>query len=382
MTRIGSLFSGFGGLDLAVAQATGGTVAWHVENNPDAARILAHHWPDVPNHDDITQIDWAAVEPIDVLTGGFPCQDVSSAGKRAGLTDGTRSGLWSHMAAAVDVLHPRLVIIENVRGLLSATATRPDTARNVGCDLCDMADDRPALRALGAVLGDLATLRYDARWCGVPASDVGAPHSRFRIFIAAQPAADTDGARYRVRAGPGMADELRFADGTRRRGAAAADTGRQRHGRRADIGPLGRMDGGDEDSPRQRQRARTVPVDRSAATATHPDGDGRESIGREHTIRRDTDRRGSANIAWGAYEPAIRRWETILGRPAPNPTEPTGTDGGPRLSAAFVEHMMGLPAGWVTDVPEVNRNAQLRALGNGVVPQQAAEALRRLGVTP
>ena len=81
-------------------------------------------------------------------------------------------------------------------------------------------------------------------------------------------------------------------------------------------------------------------------------------------------------MAWGPYEPAIRRWERLT-RPAPAPTEP-GKNGQPRLSPAFVEWMQGLPAGWVTDVPGLTRNEQLKALGNGVVPQQAAAALRLL----
>ena len=123
-------------------------------------------------------------EPVDILTGGFPCQDLSLAGKRAGLKDGTRSGLWSEFAHAIDVIRPRLVVIENVRGLLSATA-HSDVEP---CSWC-LGDDggEPALRALGAVLGDLASLGYDARWTGLRAADAGAPHGRFRVFIVAYP---------------------------------------------------------------------------------------------------------------------------------------------------------------------------------------------------
>lgn len=82
-------------------------------------------------------------------------------------------------------------------------------------------------------------------------------------------------------------------------------------------------------------------------------------------------------LAWGPYGDAIRRWETVLGRPAPSPTEP-GSKGQPRLFPAFVEWLMGLPAGWVTDVPGLGRNEMLKALGNGVVSQQCAAALRLL----
>lgn len=125
--RVGSLFSGYGGLDLAVEHAFDAETIWFSENNPHVARIFAHHWPDAPNLGDITAIDWREVPPVDVLCGGFPCQDVSTVGKRAGLAPGTRSGLWSHMAAAIDVLQPRFVVIENVRGLLSSPAIRAPT---------------------------------------------------------------------------------------------------------------------------------------------------------------------------------------------------------------------------------------------------------------
>ncbi|GAA3299219.1 hypothetical protein GCM10020295_36840 [Streptomyces cinereospinus] len=122
---IGSLCSGYGGLDLGVQAALGGTLAWHAEFNPDAARILARHWPGVPNLGDITAVDWAQVPRVCVLTAGFPCQDVSVAGRRAGLAEGTRSGLWHHIARAISVLDPCLVVIENVRGLLSSSAGPP-----------------------------------------------------------------------------------------------------------------------------------------------------------------------------------------------------------------------------------------------------------------
>lgn len=202
--KSGGLFAGYGGLDMAIAEVFGSEPAWFsefeppTEKNPNpsqaAAKILAHHWPAVPNLGDITQINWDTVKPVAILGGGFPCQDVSLAGKRAGLAAGTRSGL----------------------------------------------------------------------------------------------------------------------------------------GRTEPAGELGRPDAAE---------------------------------------------RGSGPVAWGQYADAIRRWERALGRPAPAPTEPTAK-GSQRLSPAFVEWMMGLPGGHVTDVPGVTRNAQLKALGNGVVPQQAAAALR------
>jgi DNA (cytosine-5)-methyltransferase 1 len=182
--KIGSLFSGYGGLDLAVSKLTGSEVAWHCEWEAAPSQILEAHFPGVPNYRDVSKVDFTQVEPVDILTGGFPCQDLSLAGKRAGLQDGTRSGLWSEFYRAIQEIKPKLVVIENVRGLLSAKA-------NNGMEYTDEVlgtlNGKPALRAIGAVLGDLADIGYDARWSGVRASDAGAPHQRFRVFIIAYP---------------------------------------------------------------------------------------------------------------------------------------------------------------------------------------------------
>lgn len=197
--KIGSLFAGYGGLEAGVAAALApvvgeGQVVWHSEFDAAPSAILAHHHPDIPNLGDITKVDWTAVDPVDVLTGGFPCQDVSHAGKRLGLRPDTRSGLWSHFALAIATLRPTLVVAENVRGLLSANAVVNTADPNADgyvepCPWC-LGDERDgALRALGAVLGDLADLGYDARWLGLRAADAGAPHGRFRVFIVAWPAA-------------------------------------------------------------------------------------------------------------------------------------------------------------------------------------------------
>jgi DNA (cytosine-5)-methyltransferase 1 len=101
------------------------------------------------------------------------------------MTEGTRSGLWSEFAKAIDVLRPDWVVIENVRGLLSAKADC-DVEWCAWC-MGETGDGEPSLRALGAVLGELADLGYDAEWQGVRASDAGAPHQRFRVFIVAHP---------------------------------------------------------------------------------------------------------------------------------------------------------------------------------------------------
>ncbi|MET9055476.1 DNA cytosine methyltransferase [Streptomyces bacillaris] len=197
---IGSLFSGTGILDVAIQDVFDSHAVWHSQYEPPdkkgrpdvhqyAAKILARHWPTTPNLGDITAIDWQAVlaehGPVDIVSGGFPCGDVSVAGLQAGITPHTRSGLWAHMAAAIDALNPQLVVIENVEGLLHAPAHRglgptdPDV---------EAAGDN-ALRALGAVLGDLANRRLDAEWLSIDASAVGALHRRRRIIVLAWPAA-------------------------------------------------------------------------------------------------------------------------------------------------------------------------------------------------
>ena len=335
--KIGSLFSGYGGLERGVQEVLGGTVAWPSEIDPGACKILAHRYPDVPNIGDITAVDWSAVEPVDVLTGGFPCQDVSCAGLRKGLRPDTRSGLWTQMAYAIDQLRPSLVVIENVRGLLSAEA-HSDLEP---CPWCVGDGGGVPLRALGAVLGDLADIGYDASWQGLRAADVGAPHGRFRVFVTAWPAADA------ARPGDGgIALELRRSPGT---------SGR----RRADEGRLGDAAlCGDSTSAHRADDRRERP---------RPSRHGRAGLA-DHGPRPAVD--------WGVYEPAIRRWERLT-RPAPSPFM-ANKNGDPQLAPAFAEWMQGLPAGWVTDVPGLTRNEQLKALGNGVVPQQAAQALRML----
>jgi len=185
MLRVGSLFSGYGGLDLAVLNIfPDASLAWHCEWEDAPSRILEKHFPNVPNYRDVTKVDFTKVEPVDILTGGFPCQDLSLAGKRAGLVEGTRSGLWSEFARAISELQPKLVVIENVRGILSAKASN---GMGYEPEVVDGWGGQPVFTAIQAVLGSLADLGYDAKWTGVRAADAGAPHNRFRVFIIAYP---------------------------------------------------------------------------------------------------------------------------------------------------------------------------------------------------
>ena len=451
VVRHGSLFSGYGGLDIALAEVLGARTAWHCEDDRAASAVLAHHWPGVPNLGDITAVDWSAVEPVDVLSGGFPCQGLSLAGRRAGLAD-PRSGLWSYMAAAINELRPTLVVVENVRGLLSTRAGQPlDERDDDGDPVGDVGPDDPGLgdrpdghlRALGVVLAELAELGYDATWCGLPASAVGAPHPRYRVFILATP--DPDAAQLRRRpevrddglraeglvAGAGHPEAgLRGRDAARlttagrvpvlapvpdpagqRRDEGRPEPAGQRRGPDAafgrgsaphtdGLGLRGRIPAGpgDQDAPRQGRRPAPegcgthIATDPEGGSKSHqPEGGYIEGLSIESLDRAGIgDRPGFAAegveqlgggppvVAWGPYGPAIARWERVTGRPAPAPTEPGPRGGRPRPSPAFPEWMMGLPAGWITDTPGVTRNDALHLAGNGVVPQQAAAALRWL----
>src|SRR5262245_45351573 len=182
ISTMGAICAGVGGLELATEMVAGPTqLAWYAENAKAPATIMAHHWPDVPNLGDITQVDWTQVDRVDILTGGTPCQDLSKAGKRGGLTPGTRSNLWVAMREAVAQLHPSLVIWENVHGAYSAQAASAVEL----CEGCMGDGSCPFLRALGRVVGDFTGLGYVCAWGDVRASDIGAPHVRRRVFVVA-----------------------------------------------------------------------------------------------------------------------------------------------------------------------------------------------------
>lgn len=182
MLTHGELFAGFGGLSLSVEEAFGAKLAWYAEQAPGPSQILAHHWPDLTNHGDVTTVNWSQVEPVDIISGGSPCQDLSLAGRRAGMIEGTRSNLWESMREAIATIKPTYVVWENVRGALSATAT----SEVEHCPGCMGNESDCNLRALGRVLGDLSDLGFDAEWRTVLASEhAGAVHKRARIFLLA-----------------------------------------------------------------------------------------------------------------------------------------------------------------------------------------------------
>ena len=192
---VGSLFSGIGGLDLGLEWAGLGPVIWQVEREPFCRAVLAKHWPGAERFEDVCAVGSHCLRPVDLICGGFPCQDLSYAGKGAGLA-GERSGLWREYARIVCELRPRFVVVENVSALLS--------------------------RGLGTVLGDLAALGYDAEWHCIPAAAVGAPHLRDRLFIVAY--TNSAGLEGRREPKPESADQRATGEG----GAARPDNDGER----------------------------------------------------------------------------------------------------------------------------------------------------------
>ena len=423
--KVVSLCTGCGGLELALAAAgIEHELAYVADPDPAASAVLAARFPGVRNLGDITAVDWAEIPlgggPL-MVTAGFPCQDISCAGLGAGIATGTRSGVWLHVARAIADLGPDLVLIENVRGLLSARA-HSDVEPCPWC-LGDRGGpgQEPVLRALGAVLGDLSSLRYDAEWITVAASGIGAAHQRERVFLLAYPA-DTASHPWRLIQRDGSLAAHAVGVGHGNGGApgwprvqTAAVPGSDH-----DLVPtpgarLGRCTSITPATAARRLTDRKQNLDDWAALLPTPRASANENRQTKRTPSQEAGKHGR-NLAaevcsllptpratdgtnggpnqrgssgdlmlpaavqpgrWGQYAAAIARWEHILGRPAPEPTEPSKSDA-VRLSPRFVEWLMGLPEGWVCDVPGLSRNDQLRLLGNGVVYQQAAYALHLL----
>lgn len=161
--RVLSLFAGIGGFDLGLERTGGFKTVAFCEFDKKAQAVLRKHWPEVPIYDDVRTLTGQrlAADGIaaDVICGGFPCQDISTAGAGAGIAEGTRSGLWFEFARLIGELRPRYVLVENVSALLG--------------------------RGLDTVLGYLASLGYDVWWDCIPACAVGAPHRRDRIWLVA-----------------------------------------------------------------------------------------------------------------------------------------------------------------------------------------------------
>lgn len=366
--RIGSLFAGVAGLDLGLHAAGVGETTWFSEYDKDASSVLAARFPDIPNHGDVTAIDWAEVEPVEVLVGGPPCQPASSAGKRLGVAD--ERWMWPEVLRAAGVLRPQYLLMENPSAILGLHGGRP----------------------WGAILTALAEIGYVGWWDCLRASDVGAPHRRERVFLFARHT--EHGERGGVREGPGEGscvverwtspgapvERVETADrpvatntaGTRGRAMGdAVDRHRSTpDGERGAPEPQGRCDIAPDADDLRRQGTIAGPWGddcgdgHEAPADADEHGQPRQRREPEHNgdPRHDADRRdGERRATWGAYAAAIERWERLT-RSAPPPV-----DGAGRLNAGFSEWMLGFPEGWVTEL--LPRNPALRCIGNAVQVQ-------------
>lgn len=346
--RVGSLCSGYGGIELGLATLFPTKTVYVSEIDPHASRVLAARFPDAPNLGDLREVNWAAQEPVDILTAGFPCQPVSNAGKRKGTTDDR--WIWEDIVDAVGAMgtRPRMLVLENVPGLLTTNGGH----------------------AMGGVVRGLASLGYVGRYGIVAASSTGAPHRRDRIFILAE-LADTPRPRLQALRLQGSASPS--APGGTLSPALLPTPGRR----------LGYAGAPKTDFAEHRSKNRHNGLNLDDAVILLPTPTARvvghnKSLSPNAATRPSLDTLGrrSDPAIWGRYADAIARWEEILGRAAPNPS--TSTPRAPKvLSAHFVEWMMGLDEGYVTGL-DLPRTPALSVLGNGVVPQQAALAVRLL----
>lgn len=307
---IGSMCTGYGGMDEGVLSVLDGEIAWVADNDSGAARVLADHYPNTPNLGDIRAMSWADSTPVDLLLAGFPCQPVSLAGRKKGVEDDR--WLFDDIMAAVDHMEekPRVILLENVKGLLTAGERQ----------------------VMARVIGSLASRGYVGSYRNVRASEAGAPHRRERIFILA----------YLPPAPPWL---QAFSD--------------------AKYNGLNDSEGGQADTRASFSLICDKGWEEYSFWGQKSSGDSglRDSI------------YGSAD--WGVFTAAVRRWEKITGRAVPFPGEKgerVDRAAGWILSPIFDEWLMGLPLGWVTHTQDLTRSQQIKLLGNGCVPQQAALA--------
>lgn len=329
--KIGSLCSGYGGLDMAAEAFYDANTAWMCDVDKYASIVIQERWG-VPNLGDMKEVDWSNVEPVDILTAGYPCQPFSTAGQRKGSAD--ERHLWPYIKEIISHLQPSRVILENVRGHLTL--------------------------GFKEVLQDLTQIGYDARWAIVRASDVGAPHRRERLFCVAQPT-DSNSVRFDIR---------EFAT-TRHQGQSQSES--------AECCEIAtNTEGGGSRIQSERNQTPYSKFRNDIETITNPDDS--RGFGDSQGSSRRPDSRTSTNPdgneqsgdrqAQGLGSRFNTRNQMRLQR-APNPLE-LG-----KLNPKFVEYMMGLPVGWVTDL-DISRSQQLKLLGNGVVPQQAYYAIDKL----
>jgi DNA (cytosine-5)-methyltransferase 1 len=344
MLKIGSLCTGYGGLDMAVEAYFAAQTVWTSDIDKYASIVIKERI-NKPNLGDLKQIDWTQVEPIDILTAGYPCQPFSHAGQRKGTQD--ERHIFPYIMQAISVLRPRIVVLENVRGHLTL--------------------------GFKEVLKELAEAGYDAKWRIVRASDAGAPHRRERLFIIAQPT-DTDGIRgqFRINDAQWHQGQSQFEPCKCGEVITDANSCSCEESRRANRSIYG--------TPSEVVHRSDWDVDRSRGSLiTDTTSDGFQD--RSQSVRHESGSEIDSNTN-NEHQSHNRQVQEFRGRFASRcemrlRRAPHPLDINDKLNAKFVEYMMGLPEGWVTDLP-LSRSQQLKILGNGVVPQQAYLALQLL----
>lgn len=315
-----SLCTGYGGLDLAVEAFFDCELIACAEIDKYAGLAIDKHFK-VPNLGDIKLIDWTSLGDIDIMTAGYPCQPFSHAGNRKGTKD--ERHIWPYIKDGIGILRPSLVVLENVRGHLSL--------------------------GFKEVLQDLASIGYDAVWTIVRASDVGAPHQRARLFIIAQPSnSNTKINRLRELSTQRCQGESQCQSASCCKDVTDSNSDACKESRRIDRSIHQKASEIKNWTDRNEHRSCcqvTTDADRNEQQGNRQV----QGLGRRFDTR---------------YQMRMRR--------SPNPLDLNG-----KLNEVFVEYMMGLPVGWVTDLP-ISRAQKLKMLGNGVVPQQAFYALEKL----
>jgi DNA (cytosine-5)-methyltransferase 1 len=362
---VGALCAGYGGIELGLSALIETELKWFAEIENSSEKVIKKHFGDIPNLGDITELATTRgklfefeVPECDIITAGFPCQPVSLAGYRKGVED--ERWLIEDVCRVASAAKAKWLILENVKGILTA---------NNGA-------------AMGRVCAEMARygfIRWE--WLVVRASDVGAAHRRERWFcVATNPNCKT-GEELNFRDGEGDRQETRInwtaPDYIERFSVSGSAFGRYQHalrrwekiiGRRSPAPHTGEWfnnkiapDSNSERSEGQHTR------DRLRETGKKESSPGSNNVG---------DRPGRLG-KYKEYENGIRRWELVSGRLAPEELLYKHENGSTKVNPEFVEWMMGLPPGWVTDVG-LSYTAQLELLGNGVVPQQATLALATL----
>lgn len=331
----GSLCTGTGALDAAAP----GVLQWMAEADPSATALLARTHPDIPNLGDITKLDWSEDHHVDLLTSGDPCQSMSAAGRQ--MASGDPRFLWPFVIDAIRRTRPKEVFLENVQNLVSVALVKgaegPDGERG---------------SVLRMRLEDLRAAGYAVRWMVLGACAVGAPHHRHRWFLRGRYVGQDapEAVKVESKCGAPRTGGRTLLPTTRARDwKGGTTTERPSEGWRPQLGqavhtllPTPRATDGVNGGPNQRGRK----GDLAMGSACQPE-------------------------VWGKFAEAVALWESIIGRPAPEPTV-EAPRGGRRLNPALSEWMMGYPEGVLTE--GVHRNEALKRAGNGVVALQARAA--------